>query len=554
MDQILYERVCKHFHRIVGMSLDKRNAEIAAIRASDKDLADEVEQMLGGDQSAREADFLECRENEETLACRNNDDAAFQPDSLVGKSLRHYQIEGKIGEGGMGVVYRAYDPHGDRHVAIKIIRDAALSDKEQLNRFRSEAKAAAQLQHPGIVPVYDIGRDGNNEFFSMALIRGTDLRAAIRAPEAMDQRFIATVCRDIAQALDYAHSRGIVHRDVKPANILLDVGGSPMLTDFGLAKRLAADAEQTSTGQIMGTLVHAAPEQLADAKHVGPAADIYGLGASMYECLTGTPPYFGCNDLIELINRKRDESPAPPKTMRPNVDDDLQVICMRCLQKDPADRYATAAQLADDLERYLQGEPVSHLSKWRGIQRAIGFRKGRQGYLSAGASRLLPIQTLVHPTIFVLVWWELHPAFLWILLAVLAVASTVNNYYYHWRLYWRLSPTERQSGILIFAFNIAFACLFFIHGPTWFDQEIKDFLNVYPPLCLLAGVAICAHAVTHSGRWILYAAIFFPLSLIVAHLPNWGPLIFGVAGLLIALVIDRDLRDAGTLSEIREKN
>jgi serine/threonine protein kinase len=322
------------------------------------------------------------------------------------------------------------------------------------------------MQHPNIVAVYEVGRDGGHDFFTMALIDGIDLKAAIRQGR-LETRRVAEWFVNVARALDYAHSRGVIHRDIKPANILLDDAQQPQLTDFGIAKRLNASEDQTKSGQILGTIVYMAPEQIVDSKSVGPAADVYGLGATMYECLTGNAP-FDSESIVQLLSDVRHRLPAPVREIYPDIDPDLETICMRCLQKDPADRYASAAQLADDLERYLAGEPLrdSPLSWRKSIGRVLRFREEHASLASAGATGwVVLISVTFHPAVFLLCATRQNAVLLWSLLSVWTCVAGTVNYVYHWRQYWRLSPVERQSGMIFLFVNVSFACLFFIHGP-----------------------------------------------------------------------------------------
>jgi eukaryotic-like serine/threonine-protein kinase len=268
-----------------------------------------------------------------------------------------YEIHGELGRGGMGVVYRAKHLGLNRQVALKMILAGSHASVQELGRFRAEAEAVAQLQHPNIVQVYDIGEHEGCPFFSLEFIDGgclTDRIANTPQPPAEAAR----ITQVLAVAMEYAHQRGILHRDLKPANILLALDGTPKITDFGLAKRLEGDSSHTRTGSIIGTPSYMAPEQaFGQNKEIGPGADIYALGAILYELLTGRPPFQGTT-LLETVQMVRTADPVPPSRLQPRLPRDLETICLTCLRKEPHKRYATSSFLAEDLRRFLAKEPI----------------------------------------------------------------------------------------------------------------------------------------------------------------------------------------------------
>jgi WD40 repeat protein/tRNA A-37 threonylcarbamoyl transferase component Bud32 len=263
----------------------------------------------------------------------------------------------EIGRGGMGVVFKARHVRLHRLVALKMILGGVLARAEDLVRFENEAAAAAQLQHPNIVALYEVGTHEGQPYFSMEFVSGSSLAQRV-ALGVLPGRLAASYLERLARAVHYAHGRGVIHRDLKPANVLLDEADQPKITDFGLAKVLQGNSGQTRTGAIIGTPSYMAPEQAGASKVVGPGCDVYSLGAILYELLTGSPPFRG-ETALATLTMVAEKDPVPPHLLNPKVDRDLETICLKCLEKDPAQRYATAEALADDLRHYLDGEPIA---------------------------------------------------------------------------------------------------------------------------------------------------------------------------------------------------
>jgi WD40 repeat protein/serine/threonine protein kinase/tetratricopeptide (TPR) repeat protein len=309
-------------------------------------------------------------------------------------SVPGYEIVEILGRGGMGVVYKARQVALKRLVALKVILAGGHTDAAGRERFRREAEAVARLQHPGIVQVYETGESGGLPYMSLELVGGGSLDKKL-AGVPQPPRQAAGLVETVARALQAAHEAGIVHRDLKPANVLLSLsrepavsggpalaGGSrlnecgPKITDFGLAKQLEEGAGQTHTGAIMGTPSYMAPEQAEGrVKDVGPRADVYALGAILYEALTGRPPFRGTTPW-QTVLQVRDRGPVPPTQLQPGVPRDLETICLKCLQKDQARRYDSAHELAEDLRRFLAGEPI-HARPVGTIERALKWMKRR---------------------------------------------------------------------------------------------------------------------------------------------------------------------------------
>jgi eukaryotic-like serine/threonine-protein kinase len=289
--------------------------------------------------------------------------AAPGPDPLVApgeasaRTFGDYELLERLGSGGMGVIYRARQVSLNRPVALKLIRSGQFASPQEIARFKMEAEAVGSLDHPNIVSVYEVGSFEDGHFLSMKLVSGHSLEQE-KSRYQQDPRAMATLLAKGARAVHHAHQRGILHRDLKPSNILIDEAGEPQVTDFGLAKRIGQDQGMTQTGQMVGTPAYMAPEQArAGAKGLTTAADVYGLGVILYELLTGDVPFKGATPM-ETLRQAAEQEPKPPSSIHRRVDRDLETICLRCLEKEPGRRYASAEGLAEELERWLRHEPI----------------------------------------------------------------------------------------------------------------------------------------------------------------------------------------------------
>jgi len=311
-------------------------------------------------------------------------------------TLGDYVLRRRIGRGGMGVVYDAWQGSLDRSVALKVLPSGVAADSKAFLRFMREAKTAAQLSHPNIVAVYGMGVEQNTPYYSMELVEGETLAQILRreppAPEAFQAHCLrmAAAFADVADGLQHAHSKGVVHRDLKPSNLILDREGRLRILDFGLA-RLEGQEALTASGELLGTPLYMSPEQARRRKvPVDHRTDIYSLGATLYEMLTWRPPFQG-KDREDTLSQIIERDPPEPRQLNPRVPRDIETIVLKCLRKDPADRYGTAEALGQDLRRFVRGDPVEAKpqGKWERILRRIARQKVRL-LVSAGAAVLLP--------------------------------------------------------------------------------------------------------------------------------------------------------------------
>jgi serine/threonine protein kinase len=436
-----------------------------------------------------------------------------------------YELLEEIGRGGMGIVYKAWDKPLQRHVALKMILRGIHATATDLGRFRSEAQAAGGLTHPNIVPVYQVGEQDGQAYFCMKYVVGKTL-AALMADKPLHPREAARYMIAIARAVQHAHEKGILHRDLKPSNILIDENDQPLVTDFGLAKRVEGGESLTGTGAIVGTPSYMAPEQAEGTKNPTTACDVYSLGAILYELLTGRPPFLAAS-AVETLLLVRSEEPVRPRALNPQIDVDLEFICRKCLEKRPEHRYTSAAKLADDLEAFLAGEPVS----------------ARSSSLVYFFSRLLR-ETHHAPVLenWGLLWmWHSLTIFLFCAVtSVMHLAGITDHWPYmalwsigliawaviFWNLRRRGGPVtfvERQIAHAWAAGVIASIGIFVV--------EIvlnRPVLELTPILAIAAGMVFLVKAGTLSGWFYIAAALSFVGAIPMAMLgPPWSPLVFG---------------------------
>jgi WD40 repeat protein len=375
-------------HDVSGRERRLQEALVACVEAAEGGAPDRAALLAQYPDCAAEVDeFLANRESVDRLAAPWREVAAAAEGKSVppGTMVRYfgdYEILEEIARGGMGVVYKARQVSLNRTVALKMILAGQLASPEEVQRFRREAEAAANLDHPNIVPIYEVGEHQGQHYFSMKLIDGGSLARQV-ACFRDDRRAAARLVATVAGAVHDAHQHGVLHRDLKPGNILLAACGlapdakpqAAYVTDFGLAKRVGGDGGASQSGAVVGTPGYMAPEQAAARKGLTVAADVYGLGAILYELLTGRPP-FHAETSLETLLQVMEREPVPPRSVNAAVDRDLETVCLKCLHKDPERRYGSAEALADDLERWLAGEPIEARRSGFG-ERAVKWARRR---------------------------------------------------------------------------------------------------------------------------------------------------------------------------------
>lgn len=522
---------------LADLSEQKRRGQVPdidVVAAQHPDLATELRELWG---AVLLADELTRSEREASAPCcmEQGADASRSP-----RNFDDYELLEEIGRGGMGMVYKARQRSLNRTVALKMILRGELATPEDRTRFRTEAQAAAHLEHPNIVHVYEAGEQEGQAYFSMRFVEGETL-AALLARGPLRPRDAARYLAAISRAVQYAHERGILHRDLKPSNILIDQNEEPHITDFGLAKRTSRTggtpvppsfppAALTATGAILGTPAYMAPEQASNRRGTpSPLSDVYSLGVILYEMLTGRPPFQAPTPLDTLL-LVLEQDPVPPRLFNPGVDADLEMICLKCIQKEPELRYASAGALAADLEAYLHGEPLS-------------VRSGRLASVFNRTFRETPHAVVMEN--FGLLWM-VHSAVVLLMCGLttgLACGEVANPLWYlllwggglivwaflFWHLRKRAGPVlfvERQVahvwGAAIAATIGVFVVEYLLGMPV---------LSLAPMLAVIAGITFTVKAAMLSGVFYVAAAVEFltavPMALPPFH-PRYSILLFGV--------------------------
>ncbi|MBB3204461.1 serine/threonine-protein kinase [Rhodopirellula rubra] len=441
-------------------------------------------------------------------------------------TIGDYDLIEEIGRGGMGVVFRARQRSLDREVAIKMILRGRLASDADLQRFLAEASATASLEHPGIVPVYEVGNVDGRPFFSMKLIEGETLAQKV-AEGPMNAREACEMIIAVAEAVAVAHAAGILHRDIKPSNILFGRQGYPMLTDFGLAKHIGTKADLTRSGMLVGTPAYMSPEQASGSRRdVGVASDVYSLGCVLYYALTGRAPFVG-DSAMELVMQVIEQDPTPPRALRPGLDRDLEMVVTRCLQK-PADlRYQTTDELIKDLKAYLADERVSARSGHFNQVVARMFRDTHHAAVLEKWGLLWMWHSLVLLVASLLTWQMslagIERRSIYVGVWVLGVGAWAAVF---WKLRQRMGPVtfiERQVAHVWGSSMIAIAMLFPLEW--WLDLEV---LSLAPMLGVISGMVFIVKAGMLTGAFYLQAISLLTASVAMAVFPRHAHLIFGI--------------------------
>lgn len=447
----------------------------------------------------------------------------------LGQEFGSYEILGEIGRGGMGIVYKARQKTLDRLVALKTILPGGAASDDDLQRFRVEAEAAARLQHPNIVAVHEIGLVDGQHFYSMDFIDGPSLSQRLR-DGPLPGRAAARYAMIIARAMHHAHKHNILHRDLKPSNVLLDGADQPHITDFGLAKKLGGDSSQTHTGAVLGTPSYMAPEQAAGKnKELGPPCDVYGIGALLYELLTGQP-IFLANTPVDTLQRVLEDEPVAPCFLNPRIDRDLETICLKCVQKDPRERYPTAEALAEDLLRYLNGDSIAARS-FNVIDRLARTLDHSQvaGEFHTWERMLLIFAGVIflgHLILFFLVHSS-QPRY-WIKATRMAQFVVIGGVFWRFRSRTVLptSAAERQLWTIWIGYLLAYVINALVvrelAGPQHWDE-----LAMYPFSAVLTGTAFFVMGSSYWGRCYLIGLAFFGLAALMPIRLDWAPLALG---------------------------
>ena len=494
--------------------------DFAAICQEHPDLADELRRLWGAMLVTDTAGAA----REEGIA---GDSSANRWQSLsLPTTIGDYELIEELGRGGMGVVFRARQISLDREVAVKMILRGRLASESDLQRFLAEASATARLEHPNIVPVYEAGDIEGRPFFSMQLVEGETLADRVAAGP-MPQREAAQVVAAIARAIGVAHRQGILHRDLKPSNILLSADGTPMVTDFGLAKETGSDADLTRSGMLVGTPAYMSPEQAAGRRSlIGPASDIYSLGSILYFALTGRSP-FVAESSMELVMLVIEQDPAPPRALRPSLDRDLEMIVIRCLQKPIDLRYETADALAQDLEAYLADEKVSARSGRFNQVVARVFRETHHAAILENWGTLWIWHSMVLLVAGLLTWQLDYVGVTqrWIYAAVWTLGLGAWAAVF-WKLRQRMGPVtfiERQVAHVWGASMVAIAMLFPIEW--WLGLPV---LTLSPLLGVISAMVFIIKGGMLSGAFYVQAVALLITSVLMAFVPAYAHLIFGI--------------------------
>jgi eukaryotic-like serine/threonine-protein kinase len=451
--------------------------------------------------------------------------------SLVPAMPAGFDYLAKLGDGGQGDVYKVRETGQTglkRVLALKMLK-LGLGGPREVGRFRFEAEAVARLDHVNIVPVYTFDEHAGRPFFTMKLMEGGSMEgrmAALRNAPRDAARLVARVAR----AVHHAHQRGVIHRDLKPGNILVDAQGEPHIADFGLAKSADASSSLNLSGKVVGTFSYMAPEQARGERGLTTAVDVYGLGAILYEALTGRPPFKGPT-VVDILRQVAEQPPVPPGSIHSQADQDLEAVCLKCLQKNPKDRYPSAAAVAEDLEGYLDGKPVLKRQPrlWEGLIDALR-RQGPVPPVDNWALYSLRSSLVVlagHLSVFALVLANAATPWLWLTLVLYWWVIGGRR----WRMarsFRSLAPIERNFLAVWVGHLLATIAAFVATGPITASAPIREVLNWYPVLAALTGIPAFVMGSTYWGLGYLFGLGYFVLAAALRAWPEAGPLAFGL--------------------------
>jgi eukaryotic-like serine/threonine-protein kinase len=506
-------------------------------------------------------------------------DAASKPAPRM-PQIAGYEILEQIGQGGMGVVFKAVQLRLNRIVALKMILAGARAGAREMERFFKEAQAAAQLAHPNIVQVYEFGEQDECPYLTMEYVAGGSLSQKLKGAP-LNPADAARLVEIIARAVQFAHQRGIVHRDLKPENILLasvtssgNHGSSsasalhgalldviPKITDFGVAKRLDLDRSQTQTGAVLGTPNYMAPEQAEGKSYaVGPATDVYSLGAILYELLTGQPPFSGAT-ILETLERVRVSEPIPPADLKGGVPRDLETICLKCLRKEPSERYESAEELADDLARYLSGDEIKarSLGAMDRLAREITFSQHAHFFehWTPIFYGMAPVPVVAQSIVIALTWGTPYygPTSV-IVVAAIVTLMVLVSLYGPAQLY-RGVPTQHVrvlraawTGHLLGVLLMPLVCWIMFRG------EPFDWLRLFPLWLVLVGATFIKLGAVFWGGFYVAGLVAMTLAVLTAFYPPAAPVMISIFASLNLLsqgrflaIANRRLRESASLSQ-----
>ncbi len=529
-------RLAELIDQLLTRARDGEPVDIERVAADVPDIGDELRRlwttaMIADDLGSAAVDLMQL-DQQPTIDSPAGEPAPQTSDSMVGAVFGDYELLQELGRGGMGVVFKARQLSLGRTVALKMILRGELASDNDLARFRAETEAAARLDHPQIVPLYEVGEHADRPFFSMKYIDGRTLsQRLLEGP--MSSRETAELLLPVCRAIAAAHEQGVLHRDLKPANILIDGSGKPHVTDFGLAKRISTEDSQhpagaslTQSGAILGSPSYMAPEQAAGNRGtIGPASDVYSLGAVLYHMLTGRPPFQAATPVDTLL-MVLEQDPLPPRVLNPAVDPDLELIALKCLQKPSDLRYQSAESLGDDLQAFLKNEPISARSSH--ITAIVGrvFRETHHAAVLENWGLLWMWHSLVLLVLCLLTNWmqlqDVQSRLPYLAAWVLGLGAWAAVF---WNLRRRAGPitfVERQVAHVWGASMAASTLLYYV-------EYLMDLpvLELSPVLGLISGMVFTVKAGILSGKFYVQAVALYATAAVMAWFPTYAVAIFG---------------------------